>query len=51
MRITGSMDLEKEEVAVLLQYIAFMEEFDDDPDFRDKAISAEKKLKSLYSEM
>lgn len=37
--------LTKDETDILLQYIDFMNEFDDDPTFRDHALSAEEKLK------
>jgi hypothetical protein len=35
----------KKEALRLLEYIEFMEEFDDDPDFRQEAISARDKIK------
>lgn len=39
------LKLTKGEANVLKGYIEFMEEFDDDPDFRDHALSAGRKLK------
>lgn len=44
-----NIELTKEEINVLLQYISFMDEFDDDPDFRNHAITAEQKLEKAQS--
>ena len=38
------VELTKEEVGVLIQYIDFLDEFDDDPSFREHGFSARKKL-------
>jgi hypothetical protein len=39
-----TITLTKEEAIRLLEYIDFMEEFDDDPDFREQAKTAREKL-------
>lgn len=43
------VNLTKEELNVLVDYIDFMAEFDDDPTFREHAITAKKKLKEDFT--
>ncbi len=42
--MSDKKELTKDELKVLIEYIDFMEEFDDDPDFRKHALSAREKL-------